>query len=86
MVDQPSRCNEVCHVYDSASQLGHYYTGCDLPQMVVDREFRSDLFYRLNVFPVRLAALRKRREDITPLVRHFVNVSIGHCSQLCSPA
>jgi transcriptional regulator of aromatic amino acid metabolism len=86
MVDQPSRCNEVCHVYDSASQLGHYYTGCDLPQMVVDREFRSDLFYRLKVVPVRLAALRKRREDITPLVRHFVNVSIGHCSQLCSPA
>jgi len=58
MVDQLSRCNEVCHVCDRASQLGHYYTGRDLPQMVVDREFRSDLYYRLNVFPVRLLALR----------------------------
>ena len=86
MVDQLSRCNEVCHVCDRASQLGHYYTGRDLPQMVVDREFRSDLYYRLNVFPVRLLALREHREDITPLVRRFVNGSIGHCSQLCSPA
>ena len=86
MVGQPSRCNELCRVYDSASKLGHYYTGRDLPQMVVDREFRSDLYYRLNVFPVRLLALREHREEVTPLVRHFVNGSIGHCSQLCSPA
>ena len=86
MVDQPSRCNEVCHVYDSASQLGHYYTGRDPPQMVADREFRSDLYYRLDVFPVRLLALREHREDITPIVRHIVNGSIRPCSQLFSPA
>jgi DNA-binding NtrC family response regulator len=35
---------------------------------------------------VRLPALRERPEDIALLVRHLVNGSIGHCSQLCSPA
>jgi formate hydrogenlyase transcriptional activator len=49
-------------------------TSRDLPQMVADREFRSDLYYRLNVFPVRLPALRERAEDIALLVRHFVNL------------
>jgi formate hydrogenlyase transcriptional activator len=49
-------------------------TSRDLPQMVADREFRSDLYYRLNVFPVRLPALRERLEDIALLVRHFVNL------------
>jgi formate hydrogenlyase transcriptional activator len=49
-------------------------TSRDLPQMVVNREFRSDLYYRLNVFPVRLPALRERSEDIALLVRHFVNL------------
>ena len=49
-------------------------TSRDLPQMVADREFRSDLYYRLNVFPVRLPALRERPEDIGLLVRHFVDL------------
>jgi formate hydrogenlyase transcriptional activator len=49
-------------------------TSRDLPQMVANREFRSDLYYRLNVFPMRLPALRERTEDIALLVRHFVNV------------
>jgi formate hydrogenlyase transcriptional activator len=48
-------------------------TSRNLPQMVADREFRSDLYYRLNVFPVRLPALRERPEDIALLVRHFVD-------------
>jgi formate hydrogenlyase transcriptional activator len=49
-------------------------TSRDLPEMTAKREFRSDLYYRLNVFPVRLPALRERREDIALLVRNFVDV------------
>ena len=49
-------------------------TSRDLPQMVANREFRSDLYYRLNVFPVRLPALRERPEDISLLARHFVDL------------
>jgi len=46
-------------------------THCDLSAMVQEQKFRSDLFYRLNVFPVRVPALRERPEDIPLLVRHF---------------
>jgi formate hydrogenlyase transcriptional activator len=47
-------------------------TNCDLIEMVQEQEFRSDLFYRLNVFPIRVPALRERVADIPLLVRHFV--------------
>jgi formate hydrogenlyase transcriptional activator len=47
-------------------------TNRDLEEMVAKKEFRSDLFYRLNVFPIRIPPLRDRREDIPLLVSYFV--------------
>jgi formate hydrogenlyase transcriptional activator len=47
-------------------------TNRDLAKSVNERQFRSDLFYRLNVFPIRVPSLRERREDIPLLVRYFV--------------
>ncbi len=49
-------------------------TNQNLAGMVNDRRFRADLYYRLNVFPVLLPALRERTADIPALVRHFVRV------------
>jgi formate hydrogenlyase transcriptional activator len=46
-------------------------TNRDLVSMVADKQFRSDLYYRLNVFPIVNPPLRERQEDIAPLVRYF---------------
>jgi formate hydrogenlyase transcriptional activator len=48
-------------------------TNCDLAKDVAEHQFRSDLFYRLNVFPIHVPSLRERRQDIPMLVQHFVH-------------
>jgi formate hydrogenlyase transcriptional activator len=48
-------------------------TNANIAPMVAEKKFRSDLFYRLNVFPITVPPLRERRDDIERLVRHFAN-------------
>ena len=47
-------------------------THCDLEGMILEKQFRSDLYYRVNVFPIQVPPLRERPEDIPLLVQHFV--------------
>ncbi len=53
-------------------------TNRDLEKMIAAREFRSDLYYRLNVFPIRIPPLRERPEDIPMLVRYFAEKFSRH--------
>jgi len=50
-------------------------TNRDLQRDVMAGQFRQDLYYRLNVFPIEVAPLRRRKEDIPPLVRHFLDLA-----------
>ncbi|WP_457570741.1 sigma-54 interaction domain-containing protein [Desulfovulcanus sp.] len=55
-------------------------TNKDLPKMIEQGTFRQDLFYRLNVFPIHIPALRERLEDIPLLVENFLNNNFPHLS------
>ena len=48
-------------------------TNRDLEQMVAEKQFREDLYFRLNVFPIRIPPLRERSEDISLLVQYYVD-------------
>jgi DNA-binding NtrC family response regulator len=64
-------------------------TNLDLATMVADKRFRSDLYYRLNVFPIVIPPLRDRREDIPALVDHFMRMyahRLNRRAELISPS
>jgi two-component system, NtrC family, nitrogen regulation response regulator GlnG len=61
----------------------------NLPELIAERSFREDLYYRLNVVPIALPALRQRGEDIGMLARHFLEIAANEglpCKQLDSEA
>lgn len=56
-------------------------TNCELREMVKKGKFREDLYYRLNIFPIHIPALRLRVEDVIPLSRHFLSIYNGKYSK-----
>jgi transcriptional regulator with GAF, ATPase, and Fis domain len=60
-------------------------TNVDLATMVAEKRFRSDLYYRLNVFPIAIPPLRDRREDIPALVDHFLRMYAGRLNRQVEP-
>jgi DNA-binding NtrC family response regulator len=56
-------------------------TNKDLEGMVTDGEFRDDLYYRINIFPIEIPPLRERRDDIPALAMHFLNQFSGEMGQ-----
>jgi formate hydrogenlyase transcriptional activator len=56
-------------------------TNCDLAEMVEEKKFRSDLFYRLNVFPIMIPPLRERTGDIPLLVSYFTQKHAGRMNK-----
>src|ERR1700728_4778626 len=57
-------------------------TNRDLSQMIEEKQFRADLFYRLSVFPIHVPALRDRREEIPALARHFMLKFAGQMNRI----
>ena len=57
-------------------------TNRDLAQQVEEKKFRADLYFRLNVFPIRVPPLRERKEDIPLLVQHFIHQSAGRLKKV----
>ncbi|HXZ38874.1 MAG TPA: sigma 54-interacting transcriptional regulator [Thermodesulfobacteriota bacterium] len=61
-------------------------TNRNLEEMVKEKKFREDLWFRLNVFPIRIPPLRERKEDIPALVRHFVGRKSRELKLAASPS
>ena len=60
-------------------------TNLDLSTMVAEKRFRSELYYRLNVFPIVIPPLRDRREDVPALVDHFMRMYAGRLNRQVEP-
>lgn len=56
-------------------------TNMDMQQLVQEKKFREDLYYRLNVLQIRLPPLRKRKDDIVPFIHHFTEQFNSHYAQ-----